>query len=112
MIGAATHHGGAYSSSSGEYETWEYDASTGVKTYTSGSRAGQTEQVTEPTYGGGGNRATSDNSGNQMPGAGIPDSGNVAATEDNATNWLLVTVVCGVAGYFMFGGRKSKKRKR
>lgn len=44
----AQHSGGSYSSDKRETETWVYDADTGRKTYTSGSRAGQSEQIAPP----------------------------------------------------------------
>lgn len=60
----AQHSGGSYSSGNGETETWVYDSDTGRKTYTSGSRAGQSEQIAPPnkfmTVG-------EENSGNNKP---------------------------------------------
>lgn len=89
MIGEVTHRGGSYTSSDGETETWEYDYQTGLKTYTSGPRAGQTERIS----------------------AGASTMATAGASEDSTLKYILIALAGASALYLLFGKkRKSKKR--
>ena len=93
MIGEVTHRGGSYTSSDGKTESWEYDPQTGLKTYTSGPRAGQTERISA----GASTMAT---------------SATVGASEDNTLKYILIALAGASALYLLFGNkRKSKKRR-
>ena len=92
MIGAVNHSGGSYTSSPNggiKTESWEIDTTTGVKTYTSGERAGQTEQVmpAKTQY------ATSTGSGN-----------------DNTLLYILLAVAGVGTVYLLTKGKKGKKK--
>lgn len=92
MIGEVTHRGGSYTSSDGETESWEYDPQTGLKTYTSGPRAGQTERISA--------------------GASTMATSTAAASEDNTLKYILIALAGASALYLLFGNkRKSKKRR-
>lgn len=89
MIGEVTHRGGSYTSSDGKTESWEYDPQTGLKTYTSGPRAGQTERISA--------------------GASTIATG---ASEDSTLKYILIALAGASALYLLFGNkRKSKKRR-
>ena len=91
MIGEVTHRGGSYTSSDGKTESWEYDPQTGLKTYTSGPRAGQTERISA----GASTMATS-----------------VGASEDSTLKYILFALAGASALYLLLGNkRKSKKRR-
>lgn len=92
MIGAVNHSGGSYTSSPNggvKTESWEIDTQTGVKTYTYGERAGQTEQVmpAKTQY------ATSTGSGN-----------------DNTLLYILLAVAGVGTVYLLTKGKKGKKK--
>lgn len=90
MIGEVTHRGGSYTSSDGKTESWEYDPQTGLKTYTSGPRAGQTERISA----GASTMATS-----------------AGASDDSTLKYILIALAGASALYLLFGNkRKSKKR--
>ena len=90
MIGEVTHRGGSYTSSDGKTESWEYDPQTGLKTYTSGPRAGQTERISA----GASTMATS-----------------TVASEDSTLKYILFALAGASALYLLLGNkRKSKKR--
>lgn len=92
MIGEVTHRGGSYTSSDGKTESWEYDPYTGLKTYTSGPRAGQTERISA--------------------GASTMATSAAAASEDNTLKYILIALAGASALYLLFGNkRKSKKRR-
>ena len=92
MIGEVTHRGGSYTSSDGKTESWEYDPQTGLKTYTSGPRAGQTERISA--------------------GASTIATSTVGASEDNTLKYILIALAGASALYLLFGNkRKSKKRR-
>ena len=89
MIGEVTHRGGSYTSSDGKTESWEYDPQTGLKTYTSGPRAGQTERIS----------------------AGASTIATAGASEDNTLKYILIALAGASALYLLLGNkRKSKKR--
>ena len=89
MIGEVTHRGGSYTSSDGKTESWEYDPQTGLKTYTSGPRAGQTERIS----------------------AGASTIATAGASEDNTLKYILIALAGASALYLLLGKkRKSKKR--
>ncbi|MBQ5900636.1 MAG: hypothetical protein IIW86_02115 [Clostridia bacterium] len=95
MIGEVTHRGGSYTSSDGKTESWEYDPQTGLKTYTSGPRAGQTERISA----GASTMATS-------------TVATAGASEDNTLKYILIALAGASALYLLFGKkRKSKKRR-
>lgn len=92
MIGAVNHSGGSYTSSPNggvKTESWEIDTQTGIKTYTYGERAGQTEQVmpAKTQY------ATSTGSGN-----------------DNTLLYILLAVAGVGTVYLLTKGKKGKKK--
>lgn len=91
MIGAVNHSGGSYTSSPNggvKTESWEIDTQTGVKTYTYGERAGQSEQVmpAKTQY------ATSSGSGN------------------NNTLLYILLAVAGVGVVYFITKSKGKKK--
>ncbi|MBQ2096668.1 MAG: hypothetical protein II480_00715 [Bacteroidales bacterium] len=89
MIGEVTHRGGSYTSSDGKTESWEYDPQTGLKTYTSGPRAGQTERIS----------------------AGASTIATAGASEGNTLKYILIALAGASALYLLLGKkRKSKKR--
>lgn len=92
MIGEVTHRGGSYTSSDGKTESWEYDPQTGLKTYTSGPRAGQTERISA--------------------GASTMATATVGESEDNTLKYILIALAGATALYLLLGNkRKSKKRR-
>lgn len=92
MIGEVTHRGGSYTSSDGKTESWEYDPQTGLKTYTSGPRAGQTERISA--------------------GASTMATSTVGESEDNTLKYILIALAGATALYLLLGNkRKSKKRR-
>ena len=92
MIGEVTHRGGSYTSSDGKTESWEYDPQTGLKTYTSGPRAGQTERISA--------------------GASTIATSTAKASEDSTLKYILSALAGASALYLLFGKkRKSKKRR-
>lgn len=92
MIGEVTHRGGSYTSSDGKTESWEYDPQTGLKTYTSGPRAGQTERISA--------------------GASTMATSTVGTSEDNTLKYILIALAGASALYLLLGNkRKSKKRR-
>lgn len=97
MAGTVIHQGGSYVSSQNggkEVEAWQ-TTSDGVKTYTAGPRAGQTEYV----------GTSSQMSANQ--------SGTPQDTSDNTILYALLAVL-GVGAVYLFTNKrnvKSKKRK-
>lgn len=92
MIGAVNHSGGSYTSSPNggvKTESWEIDTQTGIKTYTYGERAGQTEQVMPVNT----QYATSTGSGN-----------------DNTLLYILLAVAGVGTVYLLTKGKKGKKK--
>lgn len=85
----AQHSGGSYSSGDGETETWVYDADTGRKTYTSGSRAGQSEQIAPP---------------NKFMTVGEENSGSNKA--------LIIIAIVGIIAAIGFARRSKSKTKQ
>lgn len=92
MIGAVNHSGGSYTSSPNggvKTESWEIDTQTGVKTYTYGERAGQTEQV-------------------------MPAKTQYATSTGTGNNNTLLYILLAVAGvgtvYLLTKGKKGKKK--
>lgn len=92
MIGAVNHSGGSYTSSPNggvKTESWEIDTQTGVKTYTFGERAGQTEQV-------------------------MPAKTQYATTTGSGNDNTLLYILLAVAGvgtvYLLTKGKKGKKK--
>ena len=79
-----SHYTGAYTSSDGEVETAYIDTTTGRKYYTSGDKAGTSEQVRQP-------------------------SANDAEEDDNMLMWLLLPLAAMVVVKFF--KRKNGKRK-
>lgn len=92
MIGAVNHSGGSYTSSPNDgvkTESWEIDTQTGVKTYTYGERAGQTEQV--------------------MP-AKTQYTTSTGLGNDNTLLYILLAVAGVGAVYLLTKGKKGKKK--
>lgn len=92
MIGAVNHSGGSYTSSPNggvKTESWEIDTQTGVKTYTYGERAGQTEQV-------------------------MPAKTQYATATGSGNSNTLLYILLAVAGvgtvYLLTKGKKGKKK--
>lgn len=92
MIGAVNHSGGSYTSSPNggvKTESWEIDTTTGIKTYTYGERAGQTDQV-------------------------MPAKTQYATSTGSGNNNTLLYILLAVAGvgtvYLLTKGKKGKKK--
>lgn len=92
MIGEVTHRGGSYTSSDGKTESWEYDPQTGLKTYTSGPRAGQTERISA--------------------GASTMATSAATASEDNTLKYILIALAGASALYLLFGNKRKSKKSR
>jgi hypothetical protein len=93
MIGAVNHSGGSYTSSPNggvKTESWEIDTTTGVKTYTSGERAGQTEQV--------------------MPAKNTTQYATSTGTGNNNTLLYILLAVAGVGVVYIITKSKGKKK--
>lgn len=94
MIGAVNHIGGSYTSSPNggvKTESWEIDTTTGVKTYTSGERAGQTEQI--------------------MPAKNTTQYATSSGSGNNNTLLYILLAVAGVGTvYLLTKGKKGKKK--
>lgn len=86
----AQHSGGSYSSGDGATETWVYDADTGRKTYTSGSRAGQSEQIAPP---------------NKFMTVSEENSGSSNKT-------LIIIAIVGIIAAIVFARRSKSKTKQ
>ena len=92
-----SHYTGAYTSSDGEVETAYVDTTTGRKNYTSGDKAGTSEQVRQPSDKAGTSEQV------RQP------SANDAEEDDNMLMWLLLPLAAmAVVKFFK---RKNGKRK-